>query len=324
VRTMVRRISGVVLVLLAFAVGIVVGDRFGIPFVAQRWEWSIGVYEGPSPTSLSSPADIHNPVLRARDVTDAKGVLGVADPFMVRADSTWNLFFELVRNDSITPGGKIALATSPDGRKWTYRQVVLNEPYHLSYPYVFEYDGTYYMIPETSAVHAIRLYRATRFPYEWQFVKTLLSGDDYVDSSIFRYHGLWWIMTESHPSAEDTLRLFYADSLQGKWSEHPMSPIVAGNSHISRPGGRVIVDNGRIIRYAQDDDPTYGNKDWAFEVTKLTPTTYEERRIGIVLRPGPPWTGVGMHTVDPHRLNDSTWIAVVDGIGKKRVFHLGW
>jgi hypothetical protein len=36
--------------------------------------------------------------------------------------------------------GEIGLATSEDGLKWDYKQVVLNEPFHLSYPYVFEWQ----------------------------------------------------------------------------------------------------------------------------------------------------------------------------------------
>src|SRR5262245_13276304 len=67
----------------------------------------------------------------------------------------------------------------------------------------------------------------------------------------------------------DTLRLFYSEDLLGPWVEHPKSPIVSGKPHIARPGGRVIVSGDRVIRYAQDDTPRYGNQVWAFEIVRL-------------------------------------------------------
>jgi hypothetical protein len=118
--------------------------------------------------------------------------------------------------------GDIGVAwTEDDPRegKWTYQQVVLHEPFHLSYPFgthhfisisfllsfivnylfiyftfshrvflvglliaVFFHDGYYWMIPEAHQSNQIRLYRATFFPTQWEFVKPLLTSTD-VDTS---------------------------------------------------------------------------------------------------------------------------------------------
>src|SRR5581483_1115296 len=102
-------------------------------------------------------------------------------PFMVHADGTWHLFFEVMnwrRNV-----GEIGHATSADGGRWTYRQVVLAEPFHLSYPYVFRWRDDFYMIPESYQAGAVRLYRAAAFPARWVFVGTLLEGPYLVDAS---------------------------------------------------------------------------------------------------------------------------------------------
>ena len=43
---------------------------------------------------------------------------------------------------------------------WEYRQIVIDEPYDLSYPYIFQWQDEYYMIPEAHTETSVRLYRA--------------------------------------------------------------------------------------------------------------------------------------------------------------------
>jgi len=74
--------------------------------------------------------------------------------------------------NTATNQGNIGYATSDNGLDWTYQQIVLDEPYHLSYPYVFEWQGDYYMVPESYQVNSILLYRAVNFPTDWEFVAT--------------------------------------------------------------------------------------------------------------------------------------------------------
>ncbi len=100
--------------------------------------WSIGIYLGKSPFTLSSSESISNPVLTRASVSDVAAEF-VADPFMVQRDGLWYMFFEVLNRDAAR--GQIGLAVSDDGLKWTYQQIVLTEPFHLSYPYLFEWDG---------------------------------------------------------------------------------------------------------------------------------------------------------------------------------------
>ena len=111
--------------------------------------WSIGIYTGDSPFRLREVAN--NPVLRNTDVSDIEAEF-VADPFMLRTDDRWYMFFEVLHRE--TQRGVIALATSDDGFNWKYEQVVLEEPFHLSYPYVFDWQGERYMVPETLGASA--------------------------------------------------------------------------------------------------------------------------------------------------------------------------
>jgi len=281
-----------------------------------RWrEWSIGIYAGPSPLDLASPEEIVNPVLTRENFSDI-GAEFVADPFMVNRDGIWYMFFEIM--DHETAIGKIALATSKDIKKWTFQQIVLEEPFHLSYPYVFEWENEFYMIPETCSVNAVRLYKATVFPVKWSFVGALLEGRDYADPSLFYSHKKWWLFTGHRVSgADDTLRLYHADKLAGPWFEHAKSPIIEGNVRAARPGGRVLVVGERIIRYVQDCYPAYGTQVRAFEIVELTTTSYREVEIEgkspVLVGSGTGWNAAGMHHIDAHLLDNGTWVACVDG-----------
>lgn len=279
--------------------------------------WSIGVYTGNTPLDLTPADKVLNPVLTAQDVTDVKAEF-VADPFMLKENNTWHMFFEVL--DKADDLGKIGLATSPNGYDWTYDKLVLEEPFHLSYPYVFKWENEYYMIPETYQSNSVRLYKATNFPYEWTFVKPLIEDECYVDSSLIYFNDYWWLFTSSIDW--DTLHLYYAETLTGEWKKHPQSPLITGDKSTARPGGRVIAVDGKVLRYAQDDLRIYGEKVRAFEISELTPTTYVEKeaRNSPVLSPsGSGWNALGMHTVDPHNLGENSWIACVDGVQAQSV-----
>jgi hypothetical protein len=307
--------------LAGLAGGILIGKARGIPFVTKGEQWTIGIYSGPSPFELTSSLWTMNPVLTAEDVTDVPAKF-VADPFLFEGDSVWYLFFEVY--NYATEQGDLAVATGDGGRKWSYEGLVLDEPFHLSYPYVFEWEGAQYMIPETFETNSIRLYRASEFPTGWEFVRTLVEGREYVDSSILFFQDRWWLFASV--TSNDTLFLFHADHLEGPWEEHPRSPIVAGDLHSARPSGRVLVYEGRPFRLTMDVAPPEGTHEvWAFEITTLTPREYEERRVGekpILGAGGSRWTEQAMHQLDAHRIGERRWIASVDGFGEYWVFGL--
>lgn len=273
--------------------------------------WSIGVYAGTSPFKLRDPDKIRNPVLLAKDVTDRNAKF-VADPFLILEGSQYFMFFEVFDNVSLQ--GDIAVAESADGINWEYLSIVLDEPFHLSYPYVFEWNNEHYMIPESHEDLSIRLYKAKDFPTEWQFLGNLLNGYHFVDSSIVNYEGTWWMFVGGKEN--DSLNLYYADEIVGPWMQHPSSPIVKNNKHISRSAGRILEYNGRLIRLAQDDDPVYGKQVFAIEIEQLTKSQYAERILleNPVLQPGKSdWNSHAMHTLNAMQIAEDKWLAVVDG-----------
>ena len=307
--------------ILGFACGILVGIKRGIPFVSQREQWTIGIYRSDSPFHFNKLQGWTNPRFRAEDVTDVRANF-VADPFLIKEGKTWNLFFEVYNND--TKQGDLAVATSKNTWIWNYKKVIIDESFHLSYPYVFKADDGYYIIPESYEANSIRLYKADEFPAKWSFVQTLVQGRDYVDNSIVYYNGKWWLF--SSVTSNDKLYLHYADTLTGPWKEHPLSPIVSGNVHKSRLSGRLIIYNGKLYRFTMDVKPPVGTHQvMAYEITEITPTSYAEKlaqQTPVVMPSSSGWNGQAMHQLDPVQVDSDSWIASVDGFGKYWIF--GW
>lgn len=275
--------------------------------------WSIGIVSGDAPWSLAD-ASGSNPVLTAADVPGAVAT-SVADPFLHRdADGGWRMFFEV--DNWSTWKGEIGLATSRDGLAWRCEGIVLAEPFHLSYPHVFAADdGEIYMIPESSQAAAVRLYRARRYPHDWEHVGDLVTGLPFADPTVVRHAGRWWLFAETSGGADDTLRLYHAAALAGPWVEHRSSPIVRGDATCARPAGRVVAAAGRLVRFAQNCRPAYGTAVQAREIVRLTVDDYEERPLHAapILGPGTGWNAGGMHHVDPVEVDAGRWLAAVDG-----------
>lgn len=267
------------------------------------------IYGGASPLSLAPLPALPRLALTARDVSDIR-CRSVADPFLFRRDGLWYLFVEAVNADS--GRGEIAYATSSDALEWTYHGVVLREPFHLSYPLIVASGPDIFLVPETRQAGAVRLYRAASFPDRWEFAGTLLSGA-YADATIAHVDGRWWLFAQR---GLDELRLFSAEALAGPWTEHPRSPIRAGNRRVTRPAGRLVSAGGRLIRFAQDSWPNYGSRVRALQIDTLTPSDYAEHEVPespILEATHTGWNALGMHHVDPHEMGPGSWIAAVDG-----------
>jgi hypothetical protein len=275
--------------------------------------WEIGILTVKSPLECGPDSPGTNPILTAAHVTDIEAEF-VADPFMISRNGIWYLFFETLRKD--TGAGEIGLAVSTDLVSWQYQRIVLREPFHLSYPYVFEWEGSYYMIPETLGAAEIRLYRSIDFPFEWRCVGSLIQGT-HADPSIFRHGGEWWIFACDTPSTHRSLRLYGAPDLKGPWVEHRASPIVRSDARNARPAGRVITFDGQLIRFAQDCSVEYGARVWAFAISCLDQEAYGERRASIepVIGPGTNgcWRTSRMHHIDVQADCAGSCVACVDG-----------
>ncbi|MEW6014209.1 MAG: hypothetical protein AB1690_02685 [Candidatus Zixiibacteriota bacterium] len=309
-------LGALVILLTGLYLGYKLGQLPNIPYVSTVGEWSVGIYTGDS-LSVFQPAEgITNPVLTRHDITDVIAVF-VADPFMVREKDSFYLFIEIL--NAMTNQGDIGVAVSSDALQWEYKQVVLDEPFHLSYPHVFKWNDEYYMIPESARAFGVRLYKAVEFPFKWEVVSTLIH-DRLVDPTIFEHDGKWWLFACTNNYSTN---LYFADTPLGPWTIHPQSPVVNHSFRRGRPGGRIAAFGDRIIRYVQDCHQTYGRQLKAFEITELTTTSFAQIELPnspILRESGKGWNADGMHQLDPIQIGPNKWIAVVDGYNDHWIF----
>lgn len=307
----------ILFVLALSGVFIVYRANIDIPYVCYSGPvegiWSIGIYDlDVNGRSIKLHARQGNPILTFADIKDIPARF-VADPFLIQEKETFYLFFEVLGVDR----GVIGLATSVDGRHWRYERIVLDEPFHLSYPNVFKWKEDYYLVPESVAVKSVRLYKATHFPDGWQFVKPIIADRALVDSTVLTHQGLLWLFSSSPDN--QNLYLFYADRPEGPWHEHPGSPIVRGNSRDGRQAGNILDTGERLIRFSQDSQAygeQYGKAVRGFEIVTLTRDEYREHPLEdnpLLKDSGVGWNAIGMHHISVWPVGPGRWIAAVDG-----------
>jgi hypothetical protein len=229
-----------------------------------------------------------------------------ADPFPFVHQGRCFVFVEELLFDR--PKGHISVLEIDRGGMVGGVRRVIDEPHHLSYPSVFGWGGEIFMTPESSAAHRVDLYRAVRFPAEWEKVAVLMDDVQAADPTIVRLDDRWWMFVTLGVSGApnyDECHLFMADHLEGPWKPHPRNPI-RSDVRRARPAGRLYRSGGRLFRPAQDCSVRYGYATVINEVQRMTTTDYEEREIA---RVGPTWRR-GIEAT--HTLNAAGGFTVVD------------
>jgi hypothetical protein len=202
-------------------------------------------------------------------------------------------------------------------RAATEPQLVLVEPFHLSFPFLFEFQGTMYLCPECSASRQIRLYRSIEFPHRWQFVKTIMSDVSAVDTMIFEKGDRWWMLTNLDLAGRGGLRselyLFSASTpLSDSWIPHPSNPI-----KIDPAGGRnagLLRDGNRLFRAGQVQGfERYGAGVRLYEITALSPERYEERLVAEIQ------PRFRERLLGTHHISSAGAVTVVDGYQREVV-----
>lgn len=86
---------------------------------------------------------------------------------------------------------------------------VIVEPYHMSFPMVFEWDDAVYMLPETGKNRSINLYKAVKFPYTWECIYTLETDEMYADTIVIENTPERVIFLTSMVNNQNTLEVKY-------------------------------------------------------------------------------------------------------------------
>lgn len=177
-----------------------------------------------------------------------------ADPFLFEWNGRCFLFAERMNRWRLI--GSIAVCEIFKNGEVSKFKEVLVEPFHLSYPNVFEYKGQIYMIPESGLNQDIRLYVSTQFPYKWEFVKDLYSGANYVDTSFISKIQDGSAIINSYDWDKRTSHYFKFDLEKQSLSELPDNPGLLNE----RCGGNMFVNDRCAYRVLQDCSRNYGEK----------------------------------------------------------------
>lgn len=229
-----------------------------------------------------------------------------ADPIVFERQGHHHVFFE----EYLRERGRAVIShleLGPHGP--TQPRVVLERDYHLSYPFVFEWNGEIWMIPATDGVRTIELYRADPFPQRWTLERTLFDDVYALDTTLLEHGGRLWLFTnlvESGAVPNEELFVFSAESLEDDWTPHPRNPVVADVRH-ARPAGPIFRRGDELIRPAQDCALRYGHAIVFNRIDVLDERTYHETPVA---RIDPSWRP---HNLGTHTYSADSAYEVLDG-----------
>jgi hypothetical protein len=242
-----------------------------------------------------------------------------ADPFVLNRDGRRFIFFE----DYSFPEekGKISVIEFEKGQILDYREII-ETPYHLSFPFPFEFENQVYLLPESVQNNTIELWHCKEFPGKWERSHILMEGIPAADTVLLEHNGLWWLFTNIRRVRQQNLaelHIYHSDHpLTQNWVRHPHNPVVR-ETRKARMGGRVFRSpDGRIIRCAQDNRGRYGNGIVFCEVTRLSRDSYEEQ---IIEEIQPNWNP---RMIGTHHFDSDGEFTVIDANFRMARFQWPW
>ncbi len=244
--------------------------RKGWRALTRHQDWNIGIVDAP----ITAFADPHfDPEIRW--LPDPPSGYFAADPFVFEKDGTPYILYERYRF-SREHGHLAAFRLTADGGVEDCGRV-LSADTHLAYPYVFEWQGTLYCLPESAIGGELALYRVDGIPGTLSRVATLMPDVSAVDPTIFRHDERWWLaFTDVATGSNETLYLHHAETPLGPWTPHAQNP-VKRDIGSARPAGTPFTCDGMLYRPAQDCSATYGGRIAMNRVTELTPDRFSEQ-----------------------------------------------
>ncbi|AFJ46765.1 hypothetical protein [Shimwellia blattae] len=232
-------------------------------FVTELWR--IGIVQAPV-QQIAAAGGIENFAIKW--IEPDRPLCFLADPFGYWHEGRLYLFAEAY--DYRTRHGDIVVFVLDEHFNVTEQRTVLSEPWHLSYPCVFQADGEIWMLPEGYKSGTLSLYRAVEFPWRWEKAPEFSFPCAAIDPSPFFTAGCWWMFyTPPAPKAARTsaLMLARADTLFGPWENVSPRPVVQDKSG-ARMGGTPFICQGKLILPTQDCSKTYGG---ALQLLELSP-----------------------------------------------------
>lgn len=204
----------------------------------------------------------------------------LADPFVATRDGRTCVFVE----DYVYSTAKAHISVYEIGGS-SVRElgIAIDEPFHLSFPYLFEYQGDLFMCPESSAAGQVRIYRCVRFPLEWTLERIVMKDVSAADTMIFPHGGRWWLFTnlcETQPEEHSSeLHIFSAaDPLGSPWQPHPRNPVIIDPERGRNAG--LLRERDGFVRVCQCQGfRSYGASARLMRIVRLDEHDYREEQV---------------------------------------------
>ncbi|HIO91759.1 MAG TPA: hypothetical protein EYG68_02810 [Leucothrix mucor] len=185
-----------------------------------------------------------------------------ADPFIVFKDNKYYIFYEELKFSDYH-GYLMVAELDLDKQQLINEKIILKLEHHLSFPNVFEENGTYYMIPECADSHRVDLFECTDFPYQWKKNKTLLDNIQAVDTTPLKTDNGWYLFTSEivkGADCNDELSIYKSTDLLNKpFSKLYDEPVISDVTN-ARMAGHIIQRNGELFRVSQNCGKRYGHQ----------------------------------------------------------------
>jgi len=209
-----------------------------------------------------------------------------ADPFVLEHEDRHFVLFEEARYDE--ERGRIMGLEVHENAEPGPANVVLERPYHMSYPFLFRHDGALFMVPETAANGSIEVYRCEAPPWQWRPHAVLLDNVRAFDVTLWQTPERWWMFASlGAPGTDgnDELHLYSSVSPFGPWRPHRRNPVVA-DARRARSAGPLYRRGGGLFRPSQDCTPVYGR---CVVINRVDVIDDQEYRETPVARVDPGW-----------------------------------
>jgi hypothetical protein len=204
-----------------------------------------------------------------------------ADPFLLRREGRAWAFFEDFRY--LERRGRIGVVEVLDDLTTSPPLTALEEPHHLSYPFLWEERGRLFMLPESHHARTLDLYECVEFPTRWTLRRRLFDGIDAVDSTLLRHEGRTWLFTSVRAAGSMNARhlaiLSTEDLLEGPLEAHPVNE---GALYLDQPetsgrgAGPFLRDEAGWLRPAQHNREFYGEGLRLLRIKRLDRREFEE------------------------------------------------
>jgi len=241
----------------------------------------------------------------------------IADPFLFKKNNNHYLFVE---DFSFKKNKGVISCYELKDKHSIFLGKVLEEKFHLSFPFIFEFEKKIYMCPESFQKKEIRLYQSIDFPKKWEFKMTLIKNINAVDTLIFFKDGIWWLLTSTSVTEENddysVLEVYY--SLEGplttNWIPNKSNPIYVDPAK-GRNGG-ILFEKQNIYRVNQINGFNfYGKRFEINEILSIKKDHFSEKLISVV-KPNFYENAIGTH-----HLNNNSEFMTFDFCKKKYFFN---